>query len=161
MTLEIELESLKNETDVWSVERREDVEKLLGKKKAESRRLDELVGDSLLSAVFDADVSRLERARLRDIKETKPKLEEAKHELDVAQREGRFDTASRLRYSVIPELEAKLPKDDAPASSTSRIGEHHEGNNTVSATRLDLNVVLKYLHVAVLLLDELEKAHIR
>ncbi|KIJ35663.1 hypothetical protein M422DRAFT_180433, partial [Sphaerobolus stellatus SS14] len=105
MTLEIELESLKNETDVWSVERRGEVERLLGDKKAESRKLGE--------------IWQAERARLREVKDTKRKLEEAKHDLDVAQREGRFDTASRLRYSVIPELEAKLPKDDAPPTSTS------------------------------------------
>ncbi|KIJ24435.1 hypothetical protein M422DRAFT_194673, partial [Sphaerobolus stellatus SS14] len=42
MTLEIELESLKNETDVWSVERKGEVEKLLADKKAESRKLGEI-----------------------------------------------------------------------------------------------------------------------
>ncbi|KIJ24438.1 hypothetical protein M422DRAFT_274786 [Sphaerobolus stellatus SS14] len=70
--------------------------------------------------------SNEERARLQEVKDTKRKLEEAKHDLDVAQREGRFDTASRLRYSVIPELEAKLPKDDVSSTSTSDVGEHHE-----------------------------------
>ncbi|KIJ30444.1 hypothetical protein M422DRAFT_268098 [Sphaerobolus stellatus SS14] len=81
MTLEIELESLKNET---------------------------------------------ERTRLSEVNDAKRKLKKAKHDLGVAQREGRFDTASRLRYSVIPELEAKLPKDDVPPTSTSGVGEYHE-----------------------------------
>ncbi|KIJ32954.1 hypothetical protein M422DRAFT_265136 [Sphaerobolus stellatus SS14] len=113
MTLEIELESLKNETDVWSVERRGEVERLLGDKKAESRKLGE---------IWQAG----ETSASQGSKDTKRKLEEAKHDLDVAQREGRFDTASRLRYSVIPELEAKLPKDDVPPTSVSGVGEHHE-----------------------------------
>jgi len=39
-------------------------------------------------------------------------LEEAKHELDVAQRHGQYDKASQLRFGTIPELERQLPKDD-------------------------------------------------
>lgn len=38
-------------------------------------------------------------------------MEQAKYELEVAQRDGQFERASRLRYAVIPELEAQLPKD--------------------------------------------------
>lgn len=53
----------------------------------------------------------VERSRLQTLKDTKRRVEEAKHELEVAQRQGRYDTASRLRYAVIPELEAHLPKD--------------------------------------------------
>ncbi len=50
-----------------------------------------------------------ERNRLEKIKETKKKLEEAKYELEVAQRQGHFEVASRLRYATIPELERQLP----------------------------------------------------
>ena len=46
------------------------------------------------------------------IKETKQALEDAKHELEVAQREGQYERASRLRYATIPELEKQLPKED-------------------------------------------------
>ena len=63
---------------------------------------------------------RVERARLRNIKETKRKLEEAKHELEVAQWQGRYDAASKLRYAVIPELEAQLPKDKDREPTTSK-----------------------------------------
>lgn len=42
VTLQIELESLKNETDVFSVERREEVEKQLKAKRDEAARLGEL-----------------------------------------------------------------------------------------------------------------------
>ncbi|KIJ23542.1 hypothetical protein M422DRAFT_275857 [Sphaerobolus stellatus SS14] len=91
-----------------SVERRGEVERLLGDKKAESRKLGE---------IWQAG---------EEVKDTKCKLEEAKHDLDVAQQEGQFDTASRLRYSVIPELEVKLPKDDLLPTSMSGVREHHE-----------------------------------
>jgi ATP-dependent Clp protease ATP-binding subunit ClpB len=47
---------------------------------------------------------------LEKIKEVKRSLEQAKHELEVAQREGQFDVASRLRYSTIPSLERQLPE---------------------------------------------------
>ena len=42
VTLQIELESLRNETDVFSVERRHTVEANLEKKKAEAQRLTEI-----------------------------------------------------------------------------------------------------------------------
>lgn len=52
-----------------------------------------------------------ERARLDAIKDAKKELEEAKYRLEVAQRQGQFELASRLRFSTIPELEKKLPKE--------------------------------------------------
>jgi ATP-dependent Clp protease ATP-binding subunit ClpB len=50
-----------------------------------------------------------ERERLHRNKERKRRLEEAKHELEVAQRKGDFEAASRLRYATIPELEREIP----------------------------------------------------
>lgn len=38
-------------------------------------------------------------------------MEESRHELEVAQREGKFELASRLRFSTIPELERQLPNE--------------------------------------------------
>jgi len=52
-----------------------------------------------------------ERARLAKLQEVKQKLEQAKVELEIAQRQGNFERASQLRYSVIPDLERQLPKD--------------------------------------------------
>jgi hypothetical protein len=43
----------------------------------------------------------LERTRLQNIKETKKK-----HQLELAQRQGQYELASRLRFATIPELEA-------------------------------------------------------
>ena len=42
-------------------------------------------------------------------KERKRRLEEAKHELEVAQRKGDYEAASRLRYATIPEFEREIP----------------------------------------------------
>ena len=50
-----------------------------------------------------------ERDRLNRIKDIKTRLEEAKHELEVAQRQGQYEHASRLRFSTIPDLERQLP----------------------------------------------------
>ncbi|KAF9233711.1 P-loop containing nucleoside triphosphate hydrolase protein [Melanogaster broomeanus] len=97
VTLQIELESLKNEIDVSSVERRVKLENDLRMKKEEAQRL---------TAIWQN-----ERARLDRIKDLKKRLEEAKHELEVAQRQGHFERASQLRFGVIPELERQLPTD--------------------------------------------------
>ena len=61
----------------------------------------------------------LERYRIDRIKDIKHRLEEAKHEFDVAQREGRYEHASRLRFSVIPDLEGQLPKESEKYSQDS------------------------------------------
>ncbi|KAJ3554536.1 hypothetical protein NP233_g12402 [Leucocoprinus birnbaumii] len=98
VTLQIELESLKKETDVFSVERRQKVQTDLDKKRQEASELTKLWKDA--------------RSRLEKTKETKKKLEEAKYQLEVAQRQGQYDVASRLRYATIPELEAQLPKEE-------------------------------------------------
>ncbi|KAF7794963.1 hypothetical protein EIP86_006106 [Pleurotus ostreatoroseus] len=97
MTLQIELESLKNESDVFSVERRNKVEDSLRETRKEA---DEL------TQIWQAERSRLER-----VKELKQKLEDAKYELEVAQRQGQYEKASRLRFATIPELERQLPKE--------------------------------------------------
>jgi ATP-dependent Clp protease ATP-binding subunit ClpA len=56
----------------------------------------------------------LERERLEEIKSLQEQLETAKHELDVAQRQGEYERASRLRYSTIPDVEARLAKAEPP-----------------------------------------------
>ena len=95
MTLEIERESLKNESDVFSVERRQKVESTLQEKRELAAQL--------------TQVWQAERARLEKIKDVKERLEDAKRELEIAQRQGQYERASRLRYATIPELERQLP----------------------------------------------------
>ncbi|PBK81924.1 P-loop containing nucleoside triphosphate hydrolase protein [Armillaria gallica] len=99
MTLQIELASLRNESDVFSVERRQKVEADLAAKREEASKL--------------TSIWKTERARLDRIKDVKERLENAKHQLEVAQRQGQYELASRLRFSTIPELERQLPDDSA------------------------------------------------
>ncbi|KAK0486080.1 P-loop containing nucleoside triphosphate hydrolase protein [Armillaria novae-zelandiae] len=99
MTLQIELASLRNESDVFSVERRQKVEADLAAKREEAAKL--------------TSIWKTERARLDRIKDVKARLENAKHQLEVAQRQGQYELASRLRFSTIPELERQLPDDSA------------------------------------------------
>ena len=53
-----------------------------------------------------------ERSKLDRIKAIKKNLEQAKHELEMAQLQGQYDLASRLRFGTIPDLERQLPKED-------------------------------------------------
>lgn len=97
MTTQIELESLRKETDIMSVERREKLQSELETKQKESQRL---------SAIWNT-----ERQKLEEIKRVKEDLEKARVDLEAAQRSGNFQKASELRYGVIPNLEKKLPTD--------------------------------------------------
>ena len=96
VTLEIERESLKNEEDPFSTSRLRKVDTELEVKKTEQIRL--------------AGLWAHERERLAEIKALKEKIEKANTDLETAQRNGEFEKASRLRFSTIPQLQAKLPK---------------------------------------------------
>lgn len=98
MTIQIELESLRKENDVMSVERREKLEGQLKAKQDEVKKL--------------TDKWEQERAEIVDLKRTKESLEQARLELDQAQREGNFAKASELRYAAIPALQKKLPAEE-------------------------------------------------
>ncbi|WYZ34906.1 hypothetical protein EsH8_I_001182 [Colletotrichum jinshuiense] len=97
MTIQIELESLRKEKDVASQERRE-------KLQADLKKYEEEISE--LTKRWEA-----ERAEIEAVKKTQEDLDKARIELDQAQREGNFGRASELRYSVIPALEQKIPKD--------------------------------------------------
>ncbi|MCJ1407047.1 chaperone ATPase hsp78 [Ptychographa xylographoides] len=109
MTLQIELESLRKETDVASKERRENLQATLKTKQEDAAKLTEL---------WDK-----ERAEIDVVKKTKEELEKARIELDQAQREGNFGRASELRYATIPKLQEKLPKEGAEMSTTGADGQ--------------------------------------
>lgn len=104
MTVQIELESLRKESDVASKERREKLEKDLKKYN------DEI---SELNARWDK-----EKAEIESVKKVQEDLDKAKFELEQAQREGNFGRASELRFGVIPTLEQKLPKEQETESKT-------------------------------------------
>jgi ATP-dependent Clp protease ATP-binding subunit ClpB len=95
MTIQIELESLRKETDIVSKERREKLEETLKEKQDEVNVL--------------MEKWEKERKEIEDIKETKMNLEKARFDLEQARRDGDFGKAGRLQYQTIPELEKKLP----------------------------------------------------
>lgn len=100
MTIQIELESLRKETDIASKERREKLEETLIEKRKEVYRLNE---------IWDK-----EKGEIENVKKTKEELEKARHELEVARRAGDFGKAGELQYATIPKLEAALPKENEP-----------------------------------------------
>lgn len=143
MTIQIELESLRKETDIASKERREQLERNLTLKQDE------------LGALTEA--WEKERAELEEIKQAKEALEQARIDLDQAQREGNFARASELRYARIPELQKKLNEDvdGAPSNASTKESLIHE-----SVTQDDIaNVVGRMTGIPVnkLMAGELEK----
>ncbi|CUS24796.1 LAQU0S19e01816g1_1 [Lachancea quebecensis] len=96
MRIQIELESLKKETDPISLERRTALEDELELKRKEHARLTE--------------IWEKEKAEIESIKTAKADLEQARIDLEITQREGNFAKASELRYAKIPELERRVAR---------------------------------------------------
>lgn len=99
LTIQIELESLRKETDIASKERKEHLERSLTLKQDEAGAL--------------TDKWEKERQSIEEIKKVKESLEDARNELDQAQRKGDLARASELRYSTIPDLQRRLPDETA------------------------------------------------
>ncbi|KAI9727495.1 MAG: chaperone ATPase hsp78 [Chrysothrix sp. TS-e1954] len=105
MTIQIELESLRKESDIASVERREKLEDSLKMKQTEVAGLN--------------DKWERERAEIGELKKAKEELELARLELDQARREGNFGKAGELQYSRIPQLQSRLPSEGDKLSAQS------------------------------------------
>ena len=125
VTLEIESASLKNESDEFSVNRRKKVDADLLDKKAEQRRL--------------ANIWAEERAKFKDIKDIKERIDKAMTELDAAQRAGDYEQSSKIRYGLVPSLQNKLSQIQAKSSADAEM----EGGMTVRdrVTSEDISVV--------------------
>ena len=94
MQFKIEAEALKNENDNASKERLEKINK----------ELDTLEKQSLeMTSKWQAGKAKLEK-----INDLKNKLDEAKYQLEVAQRKGDLGKAGELSYSTIPSLQKEL-----------------------------------------------------
>src|SRR3981189_2686790 len=103
--LKIEREALKKEHDPASQDR---LQKLV-------KELEELEQESAeLTAEWQAEKQKLAAAQ-----KTKEQLDQARAELDQAQRRGDWGRAGELTYGVIPELERKLK--DAEGAEKSRM----------------------------------------
>ncbi|KAL9597286.1 MAG: hypothetical protein Q9219_005267 [cf. Caloplaca sp. 3 TL-2023] len=140
VTIQIELESLRKETDVLSKERKEKLEVTLELKQHESVKLFQ---------IWDQEKAEFETQRM-----VKEEIEKARIELENAQREGNFGKAGELRYSTIPTLQAKLPGEQ---SITSQSG---EGSNRDAVTADDIASVVSRttgIPVTKLMSGEVEK----
>jgi len=94
ITLKIEIEALKKETDPEVKERREKLQ----------RDLKELQGQvEELTKQWNK-----EREALNESKSVKEKLEKARAEFALAQRKGDLARASELKFGIIPDLERKI-----------------------------------------------------
>jgi ATP-dependent Clp protease ATP-binding subunit ClpB len=101
--LKIEREALKKETDQASKDRLARLEKELADLEEES---------AALTSQWQAEKDKLSAAN-----KVKESLDQAKLELEQAQRTGRFDRAGELTYGVIPKLEAQLREIEARPDS--------------------------------------------
>ncbi len=94
MQLEIELQSLGDDDDPGTISRREQLERML----AEERER---------SAVMHAEWQR-EKETVGAVAEIQERLEQARIDLERAQREADLGRAAELQYGTIPELEKQL-----------------------------------------------------
>ncbi|HBZ03413.1 MAG TPA: type VI secretion system ATPase TssH, partial [Lachnospiraceae bacterium] len=94
MQLEIEITALKNEDDHLSQERLASIEQELAELKDKSNSM---------KATWENEKAEVERVRtLRE------EIENAKDDLEIAQRKGNYDKAAELQYGKIPELQKEL-----------------------------------------------------
>jgi len=109
MQLEIELQSLGDDDDAGTAARREQLERTL----AEERER---------SAGMHAEWQR-EKDSLGAVAEVQEQLEDARQELERAQREADLGRAAELQYGTIPELEKRLAQaENAEADAVSSGG---------------------------------------
>ncbi len=94
MQLKIEREALKKENDAGSKDR-------LVKLEAELKELESKAED--MAGSWQAEKQKL--SLFQDLQE---KLEKARNELAIAERNGQYSVAGELKYAKIPELEQKL-----------------------------------------------------
>lgn len=109
MTIQIELESLRKESDAASKERKGKLEESLVQKQEDVARLTE--------------VWNKEKSEIEAIKRARSDLEKARAALENAQREGDYSKASELRYSTIPSLQRRLTKESSDSPDSANYGE--------------------------------------
>ena len=110
LQLEIELTSLRKESDDASAERREAIERELAELRERS---------SAMKAEWQA-----EKDAIHEVSTVKERLEEAHRELERAERDGDLERAAELRHGEIPELEralAEVEAADEPSRAPARL----------------------------------------
>lgn len=104
LQLKIEREALKKETDEASKSRLEQIGYEISGLEVKAKNLN--------------DKWKEEKQGLADVTGIKEKLDKARIEAEIAQREGKYERAGELQYSIIPELENKLKAIDSAAKNT-------------------------------------------
>lgn len=144
MTIQIELESLRKESDVSSIERKEKLEQTLSSKEEEVARL--------------MEAWNKEKSQIDTIKKARSDLEKARMALENAQRNGQFGLASELRYSTIPKLEAQLMQEGEETRGNEKHGETAIIHDSVSTVDIEAVVSRQTgIPVTKLMSGEIEK----
>lgn len=94
MTIQIELESLRKEEDLLSIDRKHKLEEDLRVKELELKEF--------------TDQWETEKKAIDHVKQATADLEQARFDLELQQRDGNYGRASELQYSIIPRLETQL-----------------------------------------------------
>ena len=103
LQLKIEREALKKETDEASKARLEQIGYEISGLEVKAKNLN--------------DKWKEEKQGLADVTELKDKLDKARIEAEIAQRDGHYERAGELQYSIIPELESKLKNIESSAQT--------------------------------------------
>ena len=104
MQLEIEEMALKKETDTLSKERLEAIQKELADLRDKF---------NAMKAQWES-----EKASIHVVSDTKAEIEKVNGEIEAAQRVGDYETAAKLKYSRLPELQKKLDEAQKNGGST-------------------------------------------
>jgi ATP-dependent Clp protease ATP-binding subunit ClpB len=144
MQLEIELQSLGGDDDAGTAARREQLERAL----AEERER---------SAAMHAEWQR-EKAATDAVADLQTKLDQARTELERAQRETDLGRAAELQYGTIPELEKELAAAESAETAPESTGEPRFLKDRVDAEDV-AEVVAKWTGIPVsrLIEGEIEK----
>jgi len=94
MMLKIEREALKKEKDEGSKSRLKDLEKELEGLEVKAKDM--------------ASLWQAEKQKLSQSQEIKEKLEKARNDLTIAEREGNYTKAGEIKYGILPKLEEQL-----------------------------------------------------
>jgi ATP-dependent Clp protease ATP-binding subunit ClpB len=145
MQLEIELQSLSDDDDAGTVARREQLERTLAEERESS---------AAMHAEWEA-----EKEALGAVAEYQEKLEQARIELERAQRESDLGRAAELQYGTIPELEKQLEAAESAEQSAISAGEGPKFLKDVVDAEDVAEIVAKWTGVPVsrLLEGEIEK----
>lgn len=104
LQLKIEREALKKENDEKSKSRLELIGYEISGLEAKAKGLE--------------DKWKEDKQGMADITELKDKLDKARIEMEIAKRDGKYERAGELQYSVIPQLEEKLKAIESKAENS-------------------------------------------